>query len=731
MTVSFSNTPIAYTLTLGGTSSILNIASGCTLDAGLNAFVMTNAASFSQAGSVTVGNTVVTLSTSNSSIGVGQIVVCPGTLGYQTVAAINGTALTLSSANNVLATNATPTLTFYNTALLTGTGTFRTKSTSLNPTSDCYWPFTVVYNGTGTQYVKSGVYTNLTFTGDRGGAAFNLTTGAINIINTLSTSGLSNYTWAAPSGTVNFMGISDQTVPSFLYSSLTNSVYKDYKLTAAGNLTVNGSLNLTNNTIFSDGGYTITVVQYVAGTGTHYSPNPSGAGKISMVPTVANKSFSSLTSMGNFEINGGANLVTANSTTLQAGCTFTVADGANLSTSKIITPAGAGCTFALNGMVSLNGSSGVTYHFTSANSPILTLGSNSTIVYTNTTGQSISPLSYANLTITGARAATIITIPSGTIGISGVLDLTGLSFTTGSISMNTSSTINFNKATGGQTIPSLLGVSYNNLSLGNSSGTQTLGGAVTVNKVLSLTSGGTLSLAANDLTLGASSSISGTSATSYVVTDGVGKLIQPVAANTNKLFPIGTSVSSYDPATINATTATTFSAKVSSTLSGSIPTGVVYNAKEWSLTPASASSTIVSLTPSADVSGLSPDFMGVYDGISTYANQSVTPVGTTYSRTVTDFVSGTPMLMVTGKTDAATGEIAVVKSKLNVYTQGSELVICGLATGDLVTVIDISGQTLHAFIAKSTQSNIFVKQGVYIVKVQTKSELKISKVIVR
>ena len=560
LTVSFTNPGTTITLTLGGTSNVLNIAAGCTFDVGSNVLLIPNAASFTQSATLTAGSTTATLASTNANIQVGQIVCCPGYLGYQTVTSVSGTTLTLSSANNVL-TSGSSSLIFYPTTLITGTGTFKIRNSSPSPLTDCYWPLTVEYCGTVTQYVQRGMYTNLTFSGNRGGAGFALTSGIINIANTLSTSGLSNYIWTATAGTVNFVGTTNQSVPSFTYFSLYNSVYKDNTLSAAGDITVNGSLALTANTIFSDAGYTITVPGNVTGAGTHYSPNPSGAGKISM--TSSGNSFSALTSLGNFEISGGASGSPINgphtaSASLQAGCTFTVTSSGFFSDNhRAIFSLGAACAFVVNGGISTSlgggiyGSSGFV---NSTNSPTLTLGSASTVLYNATWAQTITAINYANLSITGARTNTNVSFPSsGTVGISGTLDLTGLSFTSGTI-VTTSSTVDFNKITGGQTIPSLVGANYNNLMMSNTSGTQALSGAVTVNNTLTLTAGGKLSLGANDLTIAAAGAISGASSTSYIVTDGVGQLTKLIAAATNptKTFEVG-DASAYTPVTLAIT----------------------------------------------------------------------------------------------------------------------------------------------------------------------------------
>ena len=258
----------------------------------------------------------------------------------------------------------------------------------------------------------------------------------------------------------------------------------------------------------------------------------------------------------------------------------------------------------------------------------------------------------------------------------------------------------------------------------NGAGGVTLGSPIFINNTLTLTSG-QISLGANDLTIGAAGSITGGSATSYVVTDGAGKLNLPVAAATAKLIPIGTSTSSYDPATITPTDATVFSAKVSATLSQTPASGSFYNPREWTLTPVAGSSTVVSLTPSTDAATGLYSVIGTSDGASSYTNSYVTPVSGTYTGTFTSFLP-----FVTGKTDTPTSIQGASKSTLNVFTEGSKLTINGLTNGDAVSIYKLNGQQVKSFTANANQTTTQLANGVYIVKVKTISMFKVSKVIV-
>lgn len=193
----------------------------------------------------------------------------------------------------------------------------------------------------------------------------------------------------------------------------------------------------------------------------------------------------------------------------------------------------------------------------------------------------------------------------------------------------------------GSDFPSIV----NNLTLNNAAGLN-LGTATTVNGILTLTAGA-LTLANNDLTLGALGTISGGSAAAYIATTGTGKIIQPVAATTAKLFPIGTA-SSYDPVTVTPTDASNFSAKVYTTLSGTAASGYFYNAKEWDLTSSAPSSTLVSLTPSAVTATGVNAVIGHYVS-GNYENIPATVSTNTYTATITTFSP-----FVTGQTDLPT-----------------------------------------------------------------------------
>ena len=189
-----------------------------------------------------------------------------------------------------------------------------------------------------------------------------------------------------------------------------------------------------------------------------------------------------------------------------------------------------------------------------------------------------------------------------------------------------------------------------------------------------ITSVGTLNLSSGNIDLGNSDltvtgSIVGGSSSSYVATTGTGKLIQSAAAGTAELFPVGAlALNSYDPVSVTPTTASTFAVKVSASLSGSASTGIKYNPREWSISPTTASSTVVSLTSSTLLLPASSPVIGAYSNGAYVINSGVTiSNGNTFTGTFSSFsplVTGTYLLEyhvdpVNGNASAnATGTLA-------------------------------------------------------------------------
>jgi hypothetical protein len=177
-----------------------------------------------------------------------------------------------------------------------------------------------------------------------------------------------------------------------------------------------------------------------------------------------------------------------------------------------------------------------------------------------------------------------ITINSGATltfsGTTNVLDIKGAVSGAGTLN-GTLGKIIFSGASA-QTIPA---GTYKDLQM-NGSGNKTLGGNVTVTGVLTLTSG-TITLGSNNLTLNNTGTTTGANASSFIVTNGTGGLInQNIGAGGktgNVSFPIGSTTTSYTPMALNNTTGTAdnFTAQVKdgifTTYTGTTGSGAITN----------------------------------------------------------------------------------------------------------------------------------------------------------
>jgi hypothetical protein len=145
----------------------------------------------------------------------------------------------------------------------------------------------------------------------------------------------------------------------------------------------------------------------------------------------------------------------------------------------------------------------------------------------------------------------------------------------------------------------------------------------TINNITFTGANSRLLLGANDLTV--NGTITGTAATGYIVTDGMGGLKQSMAATTAKQFPIGTSVSSYDPVSITPTTAAacTFKARVAASINplyilSSKQTGKV-TPRQWDIDLLGGTPTVTLDLTSSDISNAplnGPAMMGHWNGTS-------------------------------------------------------------------------------------------------------------------
>lgn len=235
-------------------------------------------------------------------------------------------------------------------------------------------------------------------------------------------------------------------------------------------------------------------------------------------------------------------------------------------------------------------------------------------------------LNSSNITMpTGARGlAGTLTINSGsTINLEGSigsdLSIGGNLVNNGTFNTNNRAVI-FN-GTSAQTITGATTFDY--LTLNNSTGL-TLSGtssSVTVNQTLALTSG-KITLGANNLTIGASGSITGNSSSNYIVTAGTGQLKRTVGSGA-VVFPVG-SASAYNPITFtNAGTSDVYGVILTS---GTVPNvqDATYTVNDrWLVSEATSGGSNLTVVPQWNTTDQGTNFasgtqayIGFYDGTS-------------------------------------------------------------------------------------------------------------------
>jgi uncharacterized protein affecting Mg2+/Co2+ transport len=236
---------------------------------------------------------------------------------------------------------------------------------------------------------------------------------------------------------------------------------------------------------------------------------------------------------------------------------------------------------------------------------------------------------------TGTGATGLIDLQTGSI-----LELTGAAPFIIATTFNNNGTIKYSgtsaqillkEGLAGTTIPT----TCTNMVIANSTSV-TLGGLITVSGDLTFTDGGRLLLAANNLTV--NGIVTGSTLAGYIVTDGLGTLTQNVGM-TSKIFPIGSSLTSYDQVSItNSSGTNNFSASVKPTFTNLPSTPTQVFSREWNITSASSMANLA-FTPNA-TSTPSPAptvfTLGHYTSgawVETYAGVS----GGTYSGTFTSF----------------------------------------------------------------------------------------------
>ncbi|MFA6455220.1 MAG: hypothetical protein WCW40_00250, partial [Bacteroidota bacterium] len=408
--------------------------------------------------------------------------------GAQNVNAISYHHLTLATSG--VKSFVTGTTTVAGTLSITGTAT---ADASANGT-------TVDYNGSGPQSILAFNYYNLTSSSS--GARTLASSGTIGVAGTF-TKGSNLYT--VTGSTIDYNGTGAQNVIDFTYNNLTISGTGTSTLlgtaTVAGDLTISGgTFDLTSfaaNRTSPGGTLTIAAIctLRIGGVGTSLPTNYTthAFDPTSKIEYYGTNQLLPAGTYDNLNISGAGTTVTLGASISIIG-DLTITDGTlDLSTfTANRTTSGGTLSVGSGGTLIIGGTNPLPVNYTT-----VTLDPASTVEYAGTS-HTIAAVQYGDLTVSSSGAITLQS--SGTIGIAGT-------FTAGTGTYTTSgSTVDFNNATGGQTIPA---IDYYNLTISNTSGVNTLVGTVGVSNLFTpsagaLTSAGTSTVDFNNATGGQS-----------------------------------------------------------------------------------------------------------------------------------------------------------------------------------------------------------------------------------
>lgn len=447
--------------------------------------------------------------------------------------------------------------------LIPGTGTVTYTKTTGGQTVGAKTYYILTFSNTsGTNTAAGSITVNNTLTTAAGGTLDMGTTGILGgTLTSITNNGIiktsvptttsatpipTGKTWG---GTIVYGATAGaQTIVAGTYNNLTTSSTSGIN-TAGGNLVVNGTLTTAagctldmNTRILSGTLTTITnncTIKTVVPTATSATPIPTGktwggtieyaaatgaqtvvAGTYNIL--VTSNTSGTNTAGGNLVVNG--TLTTVAGGTLDMGTTNilsgTMANVTNNGTIKTSVPTATSLT-----PIPPSKWDGTVIYGATAGAQTVVAGIYNNLTVSNTSGTNGAG---GNLTVNG----TLTTTSGGTFNLgmrtlSGTL--TGIVNNGFLLTLNTSAAplpagktwggmVGYSRGTGGQTI---MDGTYNNLVIGNTSGTQTMNGAVTANGQLILT-GGKLALGSNTLTV--NSSISGMTATSSLVANGSSSL---------------------------------------------------------------------------------------------------------------------------------------------------------------------------------------------------------------
>ncbi len=579
------------------------------------------------------------------------------------------------------------------------TGTVTISGTITTGTTGCQFTFT----DAGTMNVSGNFSSTPTLTTATGSTVNYAGTAAQNTLGgtyyNLATSG---------SGTKTVAGSADPTINgNLVVGSGTNLDIQGAVVVVSGNVSVSGTLTHSSTTgsktysgdvtINSGGTWTESVNEAFSFGGNLQNDGTFTAGTAAHTFTGSGKTFSgtntisipSVSISGTYTNNGaltvsatlaGAGTLTNGATGILniggTSATFTLtatatgntvnysgaAQTGKVTTYHNLTLSGSGAkTFAttptVNGVLSMEGTATVT-----VTTGVVTYGSAATLQYNTTTARTASSEEWITtfaatggviIASTGAitldaskafNASVPLTINSGATLLASSFELSflgsGTPFTaTGTFTAGTG-TVSYTGAS--QTIAP---VTYNNLTINQSSGNASLGGSATVNGILTLTSGG-ISTGSNTLILSSTGSLTGATSARYVV----GNLQKYAATGATSLtFEVGTNAN-YNPVNIvfgNVTVAGTLTAKPTSGQHANISSSSINSSKDvtsyWTLTNSGISFDSFSANftfAASDIGGsasASQFFIGKYNSGWTYPTMGARTSTSTQATGLTSF----------------------------------------------------------------------------------------------
>lgn len=358
---------------------------------------------------------------------------------------------------------------------------------------------TVKFDAPGAQTIPANTYGTLIISNDRGGNDITFT-GAVNVQDfTLSASNVGSYVTTGSTIFYNKSG-GGQTIYSIIPYNNLRSGNGAGTNTTDGNLNITGTLTISNSSTLDMGTYALNTAAVSMGN----SSATIATQNMSAAPISSGITFNS--GVVNYNNSTGGQSIapcTYSRLTLSNTSGTQTATGDIAVNTAIVTTAGGTLDmagFALSGTVTSITNNGTISTQNASSAPLPTgktwSGSAGTVVYNGSSSQTIVAGTYSgNLTVTGNKGGGTLTFEPGTVSISGLFDY---SPTNVASITTTGNTIRYATTVGGRTIYSA--IPYNNLTLANTSGTNTADGNISVDSVLTTSSNGTFALDIYQLT---------------------------------------------------------------------------------------------------------------------------------------------------------------------------------------------------------------------------------------